>query len=127
MPASDVPSDISDLIDRVLTRLHEKEGLSGRDLKSVLHKGRGRLPRRILKQGQLLARAQPLAGHPKLRLTLDHAGLRKAGAEILGYLDNVDLADRRKGWWLGMLGGMAFNILALIAIVIAVLLWRDLI
>lgn len=127
MPSSDIPSDISDLIDMVMLRLREKEGVSGRDLNAALRKGRGRLPRRIVKQCQLLARAAPLADHPKLILTLDHAGLRKAGTEVLTYLDSIDLADRRKGWWLGMLGAMAFNILALIVIVIAILLWRDLI
>lgn len=127
MQTSEIATDISSLIEQVRAALREKEGIGGRDLDAALRKGRGKLPRRILKQGQLLARAAPMAAHPKLALTLDHEGLRKAGTEILTYLDGIDLADRRKGWWLGMLGGMAFNILVLIAILIAVLMWRGLI
>ena len=120
-------TDVSALIEKVKAALQEKEGLSGRDLASILKKGRGRLPRRVLKQGAVLARAEPMAAHPILALTLDQVALRKAGKEVLAHLDSIDLADRRKGWWLGMFGGMAFNILLLAAIVIGVLLWRGMI
>ncbi|MBE1283931.1 MAG: hypothetical protein GJ676_11530 [Rhodobacteraceae bacterium] len=118
---------MTDLIEKLRLALRAKEGVGGGDLKSALRKARHRLPRRVRKQAQKLVQAAPLAGHPKLCLTLDHADLRKAGTEVLRYLETVDLADRRKGWWLGMLGAMAFNILALIALVIAVLIWRGLI
>lgn len=107
--------------------LREKLGVRARDLASALRRARYRLPRRVYNRGMLLAGAQDRARHPKLRLTLDMPVLAGAAREIQAHLRAIDLADRRKGWWLGMLGGLAFNILLLIALVIAFLVWRGLI
>ena len=127
MQTADPSTEFVSLIDQVRVALREKEGISGHDLGAALSKARRRLPRRILRQGQVLSRAERMVGHPKLVLTLDHGALRKAGVEVLAYLENVDIADRRKGWWLGMLGSLAFNILLLITLLIVLLFWRNLI
>ena len=102
----------------------ERMGASGESFAARLRKVRHRLPRRLRAPARALAKAEPLAAHPRLCRTLDAAALRAAAAELRAWLEAVDLADRRRGWWLGMLGGLAFNLLVLAALVIAVLLWR---
>ena len=127
MLSADPSTEFVTLIDTVRAALRDKEGIGGRNLAVALRKARHRLPRRIFRQGQILGRAEGMVGHPKLVLTLDHDALRKAGSEVLSYLEGIDVADRRKGWWLSLLGGLAFNILVLIALLVTFLYWRDLI
>lgn len=105
-------------------QLKERLGVGGADLMVALGRARHRLPRRVYRQGLLLARAEPLAGHPKLRLTLDAPALIVAAAEVSRHLETIDLADRRKGWWLGMLGGLSFNLILTVIVLVAVLVWR---
>ena len=121
--ADQIETDIS----RTADLLGEKLGARGRDLSAALAKARHRMPRRIYRQASRLAKAEPLAGHPKLRLTLDAEGLHAAASEVQAHLTAIDLADRRKGWWLGMLGGMAFNLLAALTLFIVALRMLELI
>jgi len=118
------PARIEIRIEETLTLLREKLGAGGSTLKGALKRANHRLPRRIRGQVRLLAEAEDFAHHPKLCLTLDAKALGRAADEIAAYLKSIDLVDRRKGWWLGMLGGLAFNILALFAALILVLRWR---
>lgn len=117
---------IAEEIAEVRELLKDREHASG-DLAAALKRARRRLPRRIFRQGMLLAQAVPLMDHPKLRLTLDEPALRKAAREVSSYLKSVDLADRRKGRVLDILGGMAFSVLVVIVLLIVVLRWRGLI
>ena len=117
---------IAEEIAEVRSLLKTREHASG-DLAVAFQKARRRLPRRIFRQGMLLAEAVPLMDHPKLRLTLDEPSLCKAASEVQTYLKSIDLADRRKGRGLEILGGMAFSVLAVIGLVIIVLRWRGLI
>ncbi|GAA6193155.1 hypothetical protein [Phaeobacter sp. NW0010-22] len=116
-----------DQIAQISTLLHRKLGVRGKTLSKTLRKAKHRLPRRIHKQAMSLAKVETLAHHPKLRLTLDLTGLGSATREVTAYLNEIDLADRRKGWWLSMLGGLAFNVLVAAALLILFLWWRNLI
>ncbi|MGR3616814.1 MAG: hypothetical protein ACU0BB_12315 [Paracoccaceae bacterium] len=127
MTSNPASVEYSALIERVRNALREQEGISGKDLATALHKGRRRLPKRVLRQGQVLLQGEALARHPKLAMTMDLPAMRKSADEICTYLKTIDRADRRKGFWLGLLGGMAFNILMLIVLFLALLYWRDLI
>ncbi len=108
----------------IVVQLREKLGVRGKDLGTALGKARHRLPRRVYRQAMTLVRAEPLAGHPKLRLTLDNEALSKAAAGVSEHLDAIDLADRRKGWWLGTLGGLSFNMILMAVALVGVLIWR---
>ncbi len=119
-PPERTGEEIAELADLMRARL----GVRGRTLRAALARARHRLPRRIRARAARLAAAEPLARHPKLRLTLDHAALARAAAELRDHLDSIDAAERRKGWWLGVLGGLAFNMLAFLALLLAVLRWR---
>ncbi|MCE0505129.1 hypothetical protein LR948_07180 [Roseivivax sp. GX 12232] len=96
---------------------------------------RGPLRRRIAAPGRLLPgkvrrdldqveRAWSLAGHPKLGRQIDLPQTLAAGARAEDWLKTVDVRDRRIGRLLGLLGGLAFNLILLFALVLAVLLWR---
>lgn len=114
-------------IARIRDLLRDKLGAGGASLEAVLRKARHRLPRAVYAQAKLLAEAENLAAHPKLSLTLDAEALHAAATQVQTHLDLIDLADRRRGWWLGMLGGLVFNLLALVALLIGVLVWRGVI
>ncbi len=118
-------AQIPDRIAEITALMHARVGGRGTTLHAVLRRARHRLPRRIRAQAARLAEAESFAAHPRLRLTLDAQALDKAASEVETHLNTIDLADRRKGWWLGMLGGLAFNMLAFLALLLAVLVWRD--
>lgn len=117
-------AQIPDRIAEITALMHARLGARGSTLRDVLRRARHRLPRRIRAQAARLAEAESFAAHPRLRLTLDTAALDKAAREVETHLNTIDLADRRKGWWLGMLGGLAFNMLAFLALLLALLVWR---
>lgn len=115
---------IPDQITRILELLRGKLGVRASTLALALAKAKPRLPSRIYKDGMALARAEPLADHPKLRMTLDHVALDKSAAAIQTYLEAIDLADQRKGRFLGMLGGLSFNLILFCVLLMSLLIWR---
>lgn len=117
-------ADIQTRIEEIAALLRAKMGASGATLARALPKARHRMPRTVYRQARMLADAAPLAGNPKLRLTLDGAALTAAADAVEQHLNAIDLADQRRGWWLGMLGGLVFNLLSLVALLLAVMLWR---
>ena len=117
--AQDLLADIEELQEL----LKANAGVSG-DLATALGKARRQLPRRIYKQGMRLVQALPLLEHPKLRLTLDEKALQGAAREVKTHLTAIDVADRRLGRVLDVLGSMAFSLLVVFALLIIVLRWR---
>jgi hypothetical protein len=107
--------------------LRQKEGGKGVDFATALRRAKRRLPRRVYRQGQKLAQAEAFVDHPKLRLTLDQSALKTAARDLREHLEAIDLADRRKGFWLSVLGGMGFSLLVVMALIVVVLVWRGLI
>lgn len=104
--------------------MRAKLGVRGGTFQGALKRGAPQLPRHLRRQAQVVVDALPMAVHPKLRQTLDRPRLDRAVADLRRYLDDIDLADRRKGFVLGVLGAMAFNLLALIALLIVFLVWK---
>lgn len=115
---------ILDQIQATHALMRQKLGAGGATLQDGLRKRGNRLPRHIRSKLRLLAEAEEFASHPKLRFTLDAPALQKAAGEVQKHLNAIDLADRRKGWWLGMLGGMAFNILLFLILSLVFLRWQ---
>ena len=118
---------LDQIIAGVVTELRAKLGVRGKDLTTVLHQARHRLPRRIYQLGLTLVAVEPLAGHPKLSLTLNRPALTSAAQEINDHLAAIDLAERRKDWWLGALGGLSFNLILMAVLVIVFLRWRGIV
>jgi hypothetical protein len=123
MEHADMAQDILADIEELQELLKTNAGVSG-DLATALGKAQRQLPRRIYKQGMRLVQALPLLEHPKLRLTLDEKSLHGAAREVKTHLAAIDVADRRKGRVLEILGSMAFSLLVIFALLITVLRWR---
>ena len=107
--------------------LDEKLSLRRGPLQTRLNRAGRRLPARIRAQAQLIAEAETLATHPKLSLRIDRDRVARAHAEVRAHLRAIDAADRRRGAVLGLLGGLAFNMLLLAALTLAFLRWRGLV
>lgn len=99
---------------------------------------RGSLSRRVAKAGRrlpsgvrndiaIVAEAEQMARNPKLAIRLDPNATKSAYDRAATHLKAIDVADRRKGIALSMLGSMAFNFLAAVTLLIVVLRWRGLI
>ncbi|MEX0278779.1 MAG: hypothetical protein AB3N07_04765 [Ruegeria sp.] len=116
--------DIQTRIAETILLLRKKLGLRDKTLSESVKRARRRLPRRIYKQALLLAKAEKMAEHPKLRLVLDTPTLEKASEEVQAHLTAINLADRRWGWFLSFLGSLALGFLALSALALIVLRWR---
>ncbi|WP_051927456.1 hypothetical protein [Ruegeria halocynthiae] len=120
-------TDIQTQIAQTVQLMRGKLGARDKTLAESVRKAKRRLPRRIYKQAMVLAQAEQMAAHPKLRLVLDTSRLARASEEVQTHLSGINLADRRLGWFLGMLGGLAFNLLALLVLLLVFLRWQNLI
>ncbi|WP_171210875.1 hypothetical protein [Ruegeria sp. HKCCA5426] len=116
--------DIQTQIAQTVQLLRDKLGVHGKTLTESVKKAKRQLPRRIFKQAMLLAQAEQMAAHPKLRLVLDTPKLARASEEVQKHLGGINLADRRMGWFLGMLSSLAFNLLVLSALLLVFLRWQ---
>lgn len=112
--------DINDLLRRKL-------GVRGRGFAARLHRAGRRLPKAARRAGEDIVRAQALIDQPKLARFLDVAELDNAFNTLTRQLSGIDAADRRKGAILGTLGGLVFNLIALIVVLIVLLRWRGII
>ncbi len=120
-------NDIQTQIADTVQLLRKKLGMRDKTLTASVRKAKRQLPRRIYKQAMLLANSEQMAAHPKLRLMLDTPKLVRASEEVQAHLGGINRADRRMGRFLGMLGGLVFNLLALLALLLVVLWWQGLI
>ncbi|MFC3615147.1 hypothetical protein ACFORG_15385 [Lutimaribacter marinistellae] len=112
-------------IDEVATLLREKLGVKGQSFDLALRRAKHRLPRRVYREGMVLARAEALSAHPRLACTIDQGRLDGAARVVTAHLTDFDPGEARKTWWLGVLGGLAFNILLFGVLIILFVLWRQ--
>jgi IS4 transposase len=63
-------------------------------------------------------------GHPKLMMQVDAVEVERAYRTLRQHLKTVDVKDRRKGAVLSLLGSLSFNLLAVLALLLLVLVWR---
>jgi hypothetical protein len=118
------PQELETEIAGLRAAMREKLGVRAGTLQQAHTSAKRLLPRRVYRSFALLEKAEPYLAHPKLSRTLDHKALTAAQADPRAYLDGIDLADRRKGWWLSLAGSISFNMIALSVLVIVVLVWR---
>lgn len=118
------PEQIEAATAEVLSLMRDKLGVRAGSLRQADVKARRLLPRRVYRSYVMLEKAEPFLAHPKLSRTLDAGALSAANRDVRAYLDGIDVADRRKGWWLSLAGSLAFNLIALSVLLIVVLVWR---
>lgn len=112
----------------VLTeKMAEGLGVKGRTLEQCAAKAGRWIPRRIRDEIAVIAEARALQGHPKLERRIDDARIGQAYRHTASYLDGLDLAARRRRAALDMVSLIAFRLFVALCLVIAVLIWRDLV
>jgi hypothetical protein len=119
--------DIAARCDDLCRLMEDKLSLRRGPFEARLRRAGRRLPARIRAQGQIVAEAAAMAAHPRLARRIDHAAVHRAYIEIRGYLQRVDRADLRRGALLGILGGLAFNLLLFAVLAIVFLHWRGIV
>ena len=108
-------------------KIAEGLGIRGRSLEDSTRKAGRALPRRIRDRIAIIAEARALRGHPKLERQIDEARIERAYRQTAGYLDGLDLGAQRRRAALDMLALVAFRLFVVGALVIAVIVWRDLV
>ncbi|SDW61781.1 hypothetical protein SAMN05444358_1011315 [Ruegeria halocynthiae] len=119
--------DIQTRIAQAILLLRKKLGVRDKSLTASVRRARRRLPRKIYKQAMVLAQAEQMADHPRLRFVLDTPKLEQASDDVQSHLNAINLADRRWGWFLSFLGSIALGLLVLSAVAVIILRWRGLI
>lgn len=104
--------------------LDEKLGLRKGPLAQRARRAGRRLPARVRAALLRVAEAETMSAHPKLAQRIDAVTVRRARAEAEAHLKTIDPADRRLGVILGALGGLAFNVLLFLALLLVVLRWQ---
>lgn len=108
----------------VADTMKERLGIRGKDLATKLrHTGR-MMPKRVKLEARFLAEATMLAENPKLSRMINHERVKTAHQTCMTFLNSVDVADRRKGVVLGILGSLAMVFLVVTVLVLGVLMWR---
>ena len=119
---SRLPPDFPGRLTELRRLLRRQLGLQCKPLAGVTARSRRVLPGHVQAALVRLADDEALMQHPVLQVVISSdphdADVKLVQKHLLG----VDVADRRKGWWLGMAGAMAFNIL-LLATLIGLAIW----
>ncbi len=126
MGGSEQVSDASEITkqeQRLRKLLTQKMGIRDAPLEIGLRRAGRRLPKRMQKAGKGVVAAIKMAGHPRLSRQIDMAQFRAQADLLVKHLQALDVRDRRKGQLLSVLGGLAFNLLLLGALLLALALW----
>lgn len=108
----------------VADMMKERLGIRGKDLATKLRYTGRMMPKRIKQDARFLAEATRLATNPKLSRMINLDQVEAAHQTCMEFLETVDVADRRKGVVLGILGSLAMVFLVVTVLVLTVLVWR---
>ena len=106
-PGEDMTAEIAE-IEALLKR---RFGIVRGPFAKRVRKAGNRVPRALRPALHRLVEDQKLMGHPQLARMIDGARVRRDAAQVTEGLEALDLADQRKGFWLGIAGSLAFNLL----------------
>lgn len=121
-PGRNIKADI----ERIEALLERRFGvIRGSFAKRVRNAG-NRVPRELRPALNRIREAEALAGHPVIARTLDEKSWSRDVARVTSALEKLDLADQRKGFWLGLAGSMAFNLLLFLGLFVTVIWWLGL-
>ncbi|MEL6809395.1 MAG: hypothetical protein AAFY52_11645 [Pseudomonadota bacterium] len=108
---------------RVQSALDGAFGVRAKTLDKALRKTGRRMPKRLHAQARLIVDAQGLGGNPKLMRRIDGAAIARAEEEVVRWLDTVDRADRRRGFWIWAGAMVGFNLIIIVAGVVTWMWW----
>ncbi|NDU99532.1 hypothetical protein [Pseudoroseicyclus tamaricis] len=115
------PADIFARTEAVRLMLVTRFRAKGETLETALASTRRRLPRRIRREGRVLAEAETLGQHPRIAKQVDPARFSRAETEVTRYLRRHGRGERLKTRTVAILAILAFNVLLFGGIAVAVL------
>ncbi len=115
---------IQQMADRVAALMEERLRLRGTGLEAKLRKGRRLLPRKVRGAADILVQAAKMAQNPKLLLQIDHEAVASAYDICVRHLGAINQAERRMTAVVGVAGSIAFSVLVVGVLLLAVLHWR---
>lgn len=110
--------------DEVKRLIEARLRVKAHTLEKALSRAGRLLPKWAQREGSYLVHAQHYMGHPKLRLMIDEAKVKRAHAALVAHLKTIDPSERRMTRILGILGVVSFNLILVIAGLIGYLMWR---
>lgn len=116
--------DWSDRIPGLRLTLREKLSVTGPDLGHQIRQAGRRLPWRVRREAEFLARAEAMARHPRLSRLVDPRDVLRAEDRVLRHLAGIDPALLRRNRAKDRVAALAFYLLATFALVVALLWWR---
>ena len=118
--------DYAQLEQNALAALQVKFGVKARDLPSGMRRAGRRLPKDAHRAATVITTALAHSAHPKLGRMIDTETVVAADVALHAHLEKIDPKERRKDAILSVLGTQAFNVLAVIALVVGLMYWRGL-
>lgn len=119
-----LPQTVPEQSAHLQTLLREKLRVKGKTLQVQVDKAGRRLPRKVRAAVLEVDRAQAVSAHPKLARQVNMPGITLAYRRAVAHLEAIDPAERRKDAILSLLASLAFNLLAVFALVLIFLVWR---
>jgi hypothetical protein len=108
-----MPPDFPNRVKHIRRLLRRQLGLRGSSLTDILPKSRRFLPRDVQAALSRLADGEQAMEHPRLRAILEADPLSAESKIVRKHLISVDVAHRRKGQWLGIIGAIVINLMCL--------------
>lgn len=118
---------VQQMADRVAALMQERLRVRGTGLREKLRRGGRRLPRRIRKEAEYLAEVAFLAQNPKVQMMLDDERTARAYDACVRHLQAIGRRGRVAGFLVDVAGSVAFQLLVVAALALAVARWRGLI
>ncbi len=115
---------IQQMADRVAALMEQRLRARGAGLGEKLRKGGRLLPRRVRAAAEVLHTGAVMAQNPKLWAQVDQQAVAQAYDTCVRHLNGLDGGDRRKGAVLGIAASIAFSVLVVAVLLLAVLHWR---
>lgn len=117
---------IQQMADRVAGLMEQRLSIRGTGLEAKLRKGGRLLPRKVRTAAAGLAQAATMAQSAKLLMQIDDEVVAQNYDICVRHLGGVDVSDRRRGAAVGVASSIAFSLLVVAGLVLAVLVWRGL-
>lgn len=118
--------DLDMRAERLANLIEEKLGVRGKGLQAKLGRGGRKLPRAVREAGEQLLLAQRMAANPKLARQVDYDRINASCDVAERMLGRIDPWERRKTQGINWLAGNAFNLIVVLALVVALIAWRGL-
>jgi hypothetical protein len=115
---------VQQMADRVSALLEERLRIKGDTLEARLARAGRRLPRKVRDAGAALASAVSMIQNPKLMHQVDDETVAVAYDICVRHLTTINPSAARKGLLLDMAARVAFALLVVAVLFVAVLYWR---